>query len=116
MPYLKILTNVTTSDEEVQSFLTECSQKLSTALNKSEDYIMLSHESQPHMMFAGSGDPLAYLEFKSIGMTEADTPFLSEMLATLLQDRLGVASNRIYIEFSASPRGLWGFNGRTLAG
>ena len=115
MPYLKIMTNVATSDEEVQSLLAECSQKLSTALNKSEDYIMLSHESQPQMMFAGSGDPLAYLELKSIGMTGEDTPALSEILAALLQERLGVPPNRIYIEFSASPRGLWGFNGRTLA-
>ena len=116
MPYLKILTNVATSDEEVQSLLAECSQKLSAALNKSEDHIMLSHKSNPQMIFAGSEDPLAYLELKSIGMTDADTPNLSEMLATLLQERLGVASNRIYIEFSASPRGLWGFNGRTLKG
>jgi phenylpyruvate tautomerase PptA (4-oxalocrotonate tautomerase family) len=116
MPYLKILTNVSTSDDNIQALLIDSSEKLSKALNKSENYIMVSHESQPQMIFAGSPEPLAYLELKSIAMTDADTPFLSEMLMTLMQERLGVAPNRIYIEFSASPRGLWGFNGRTLAG
>ena len=116
MPYLKILTNVAISEEQTESLLAQCSQQLSTALNKSEDYIMLSHEVQPQMMFAGSADPLAYLELKSIGMTDADTPALSQLLSSILSEYLGVVPNRVYIEFSASPRGLWGFNGRTLAG
>ena len=110
MPLLSIETNC----EPSESLLTQASRTIAAALGKPEQYVMVRYQHNPDMLFAGNNKPLAYLELKSIGLAESDTPDLSAQLCDLLQTELGIDSDRVYIEFENAPRHLWGWNRATF--
>lgn len=114
MPYLLIKTNVVPADGAVAPLLRKASQRVAQALGKPEDYVMVALEHGCPMLFAGSDAPLAYLELKSIGLPAARTAELSALLASLLHEELGIAADRVYIEFSPAAGELWGWSGATF--
>lgn len=65
------------------------------------------------MLFAGSNEPTAYLELKSIGLPEPRTAELSKTLCHLMTE-LNISQNRVYIEFTDAPRAMWGWDGKTF--
>lgn len=75
---------------------------------------MVSLEHNPNVLFAGSGDPLAYLELKSIGLPQEQTKTISAALCQVISNELGIAQDRIYIEFADAARHMWGWNGGTF--
>jgi phenylpyruvate tautomerase PptA (4-oxalocrotonate tautomerase family) len=114
MPYLKIQTNQSLSPAERQTLLQKASAEVAEQLGKSENYVMVAIEADQDMLFAGSSEPLAYLELKSIGLPEETTAQLSASLCQLLSTELGIEQNRIYIEFANAARHLWGWDGATF--
>ncbi len=114
MPYLLVKTNITPVDGAEQTLLRQASRQVAQALGKPEDYVMVALEHSCPMLFAGTDAPLAYLELKSIGLPAARTAELSALLAQLLQEKLGIAADRVYIEFSPAAGELWGWNGATF--
>ena len=114
MPLLKIQTNSPYPAEQANALLAKASRRVAEALGKPERYVMVSLETNPHMLFAGDGAPLAYLELKSIGLPEGRTAELSAMLCGLVAENLGVAADRVYIEFADAPHKMWGWNGGTF--
>lgn len=83
-------------------------------LAKPESYVMVRLEYNPHMLFAGSNAPLAYLELKSINLPAERTTELSQRLCSLLHTTLGIDVDRVYIEFSNAERKMWGWNSVTF--
>ncbi|MDQ6972642.1 MAG: phenylpyruvate tautomerase MIF-related protein, partial [Mariprofundaceae bacterium] len=71
-------------------------------------------ESIAHMLFAGSVAPAAYVQLKSLGLPAEKTSDFSATLCALLGDVLDVEAARIYIEFSAPERHMWGWNNTTF--
>ncbi|NOY63123.1 MAG: hypothetical protein GXP10_08235 [Gammaproteobacteria bacterium] len=114
MPYLHIETNVEINSNKAQAMLNSASQTVATALKKPEKYVMVSLKQQATMLFSGTSAPLAYLELKSLGLEETTTAALSAQLCTLMQTQLGVDPGRIYIEFAAPERPMWGWNSATF--
>ncbi len=114
MPLLQIDTNQLIDEAGQQALLDEASRTVAGLLGKPERYVMVAFEHKPAMRFAGSGEPLAYLELKSIGLPEAKTTELSRALAELMHKHLGVPADRVYIEFADAPRSMWGWNGGTF--
>jgi phenylpyruvate tautomerase len=114
MPLLKIQTNVPMDAEAQQALAVSASRAVADMLDKPERYVMVSVEGNPAMLFAGSDDPLAYLELKSIGLPCNKTGELSAALAALLGEHLGLSADRVYIEFADAPRNMWGWNGGTF--
>jgi phenylpyruvate tautomerase len=114
MPLLKIETNQTLDAAGRDSLLTKASQQVAAILGKPERYVMVSLQTNPAMLFAGSDAPLAYLELKSIGLPQSRTAELSRALADLMNAELGLPAERIYIEFADAPRTMWGWNGATF--
>jgi len=112
MPYLSVQTNVTVADEG--GLLTRLSQQVAQMLGKPESYVMVHIEAEAAMLFAGTDEPLAYVEFKSLGLPEVETADFSATLCSLLHDELGMDAGRIYIEFSGPQRHMWGWNGSTF--
>jgi len=111
---MKLQTNMELDAEQQERFLKQASATTAEALGKPENYVMVVLETQQSMSFAGTTDPLAYVEFKSIGLPEAKTPAFSDTLCSLIHSSLDIAKNRIYIEFSDAPRAMWGWDGRTF--
>lgn len=114
MPLLTIETNQHPSESSLADLLKSATELVSERLGKPERYVMVRYSHNPHMLFAGEDQPLAYLEMKSIGLAESATGALSEALCRLVEAQLKVPPDRVYIEFSDAPRRMWGWNGGTF--
>ena len=68
MPFLKIQTNRSLPETDAKALAASSSAVVAEQLGKPERYVMTSVETNPAMQFAGSDEPLAYLELKSIGL------------------------------------------------
>jgi phenylpyruvate tautomerase PptA (4-oxalocrotonate tautomerase family) len=114
MPLLKITTNQPLDQVRMAELLKHTSESVAAILGKPERYVMISIEANPHMLFAGSDDALAYLELKSIGLPDDQTKDISHALCQLIAQQLAIPPERTYIEFSAAERHLWGWNSSTF--
>ncbi|MBL4774620.1 MAG: hypothetical protein JKY87_00985 [Mariprofundus sp.] len=112
MPCLLVQTNVDMADKT--GFMQRCSSVLASVLGKPESYVMINISDNNPMLFAGSDAPLAYLELKSLGLNSAQAPDLSAKLCSFMHDELGIDSARIYIEFAAPERAMFGWKGGTF--
>lgn len=114
MPYLKIQTNTALEAEQAQTLLKKASQIVARQLAKPEAYVMVALEPPIPMLFAGSAAPLAYLELKSVGLPQAKTAEISKVLTEFIEQELGIAGDRVYIEFANAQGAMWGWDGGTF--
>ncbi|MGR9087082.1 MAG: phenylpyruvate tautomerase MIF-related protein [Gammaproteobacteria bacterium] len=114
MPYLKLNTNVSIGDAEAQPLLNQLSQLVAGETGKPERYVMVELAEKKPLIFAGTADPLAFLECKSIGLSGSQAKSLSSSLCQVLNEQLGIPPDRVYIEFSNCPAEFWGWNGSTF--
>ncbi len=114
MPYLKLKTNTSVSKEKSPLLLSELSQLLAKETGKPERYVMVEMHDKREMIFAGTNDPLAYIECKSIGLTSAQAKSLSASISQLINQQTQIPVDRIYIEFSPCSAEFWGWNGSTF--
>jgi phenylpyruvate tautomerase len=114
MPFLKIQTNQPLADTAAKALAAKASGRVAELLGKPEAYVMVTVETNAAMQFAGSDEPLAYLELKSIGLPQSITASASRTLCDLVAGETGISAKRIYIEFSDAPRQMWGWNGATF--
>ncbi|NNF97621.1 MAG: hypothetical protein HKM94_11910 [Halobacteria archaeon] len=113
MPYLKIQTNQTVTPDQAQTLISKASKLVANELGKPESYVMVALPPPVPMLFAGTNEPTAYLELKSIGLPASRTADLSKALCDLMTD-LNISQNRVYIEFADAPRAMWGWDGKTF--
>lgn len=114
MPYLKINTNKSIDKGSEDDIAIKVSALVADLLAKPESYVMTEINSGVTMTFAGSTEPLAYLELKSIGLPENKTVVFSESLCTFIHENMGISLDRIYLEFADARRNMWGWNGSTF--
>ncbi len=115
MPLIKVQTSVSQPQKsEVETLLKDLSASLAQHLGKPESYVMTAFEDDVPMTFAGTTDPVCYMEIKSIGLPSDQTKTLSQDFCQKINQVLGVPINRIYIEFADAPRNMWGWNGTTF--
>lgn len=114
MPYLKLNTNLTIRNEDSPPLLTQLSQLIAKETGKPERYVMIEINSGKTLLFAGTNEPLAFLECKSIGLSNAQSKSLASSLGRLLENTLQIPPGRIYIEFSNCPAEYWGWNNSTF--
>lgn len=112
MPYIKLNTNVEISN--TSDVLKKLSQIAAKETNKPESYVMIECVYNSSMLFAGKNSSLAFLECKSIGLSEKQAKSLSASISQLLNTELAISPDRIYIEFSNAPAAFWGYNGSTF--
>lgn len=112
MPYFRIETNLQLTQEQCDALLAAASAQLAETLGKPEAYMMVEVVSGADLMFAGTREPSAYVELKSIGLK--DTPGLSRFVCGLLQAQLGIPPHRVYIEFIDIDPKRWGWNNSTF--
>jgi phenylpyruvate tautomerase PptA (4-oxalocrotonate tautomerase family) len=115
MPYLKLNTNIQINSNETPALLKQLSALMAEKIGKPECYVMVEIASAQAMLFAGTDQPLAYLECKSIGLSVAQTKPLAAAICQLLDTALHIPPERVYIEFNDCPAAYWGWNGSTFA-
>ena len=114
MPTLKIQTNVELPTARRKPILEAASSTVSRMLGKPESYVMVMLQTNTDMLFAADDAPLAYLELKSLGLPEDDSPALSGALCEFMEKHFGVPPERVYIEFASPPRHMFGWSGGTF--
>jgi phenylpyruvate tautomerase PptA (4-oxalocrotonate tautomerase family) len=116
MPLIKVQTSVSAPEKSaVEGLLKSLSAKLAKHLGKPESYVMTAFEPGVAMTFAGTTEPVCYVEIKNIGsMSAAQTKAMSQDFCQQIKEALGVAPNRVYIEFADAKGSMWGWNGSTF--
>ena len=114
MPYLLIQTNVELPGAKAEALLKAASRLLAEQLGKPEDYVMAGIAPVSRMIFAGTGEPTAFLSLKSIGLPEGKLKPLSASLCNLLSEHMQISSDRVYIEFVNASAKYWGYDGGTF--
>ncbi len=112
MPYIKLSTNAHIADKP--KLLRQLSHLAAKETGKPESYVMIELSDTVSMLFGGKDTPLAYLECKSIGLSEKQANALSASLCELVHAELQISPDRMYIEFSNAPAAFWGYNGSTF--
>lgn len=111
MPYLKIQTNLPLGKKAERTILKNASALVAAELDKPEDYVMVAVQPDTAMLFAGSDDPVAFLELKAIGLPAKKTKKLSAALCALIEEHLGIAPERVYVKFIDVHHSMWGWKG-----
>lgn len=116
MPLIKVQTSVDTPEPAtVEGLLKVLSAKLAKHLSKPESYVMTVFEAGVAMTFAGTTEPVCYVEIKSVGsMSPAQTKAMSQDFCQVINEKLGVPTNRIYLEFADAKGAMWGWNSSTF--
>jgi len=114
MPYLKIQTNLPVTKKAERAVLRTASSLVAKLLGKPEEYVMVALQPDTAMLFAGTDDPVAFLELKAVGLPVRKTRALSEALCELIEDHLGIEPRRVYVKFINVKRGMWGWQGDTF--
>ncbi len=116
MPLIKVKTSAPAPDKSaVEGFLKTLSAKLAKHLGKPESYVMTAFKADVPMTFAGTTEPVCYIEIKSIGsMTPAQTKSMSQDFCQQIEEALGVPAKRTYIEFADAKGSMWGWNSSTF--
>ena len=114
MPLLKLETTVALSDDKRKSLLPALSKIIATTIGKPEQYVMVTI-SQSAMLMSGKGGEAAFVDIRSIGgVTDEVNRKLSQQVCKLLNDSLGIAPDRVYLNFTDVGAGNWGWNGSTF--
>jgi phenylpyruvate tautomerase len=111
MPYLKIQTNLPLTKKAERAILKNASSLVAQQLEKSESLVMIAIQPDTAMLFAGSDEPVAFLELKSVGLPGRKTKLLCQSLCELIEGHLGIAKDRVYVKFIDVNRGMWGWKG-----
>ncbi|MFE1744847.1 phenylpyruvate tautomerase MIF-related protein [Coleofasciculus sp. H7-2] len=116
MPLIKVQTSVDSPDKvAVEGLLKSLSAQLAKHTGKPESYVMTAFEPGVAMTFGGTVDPVCYVEIKSVGsMSPSQTKAMSQDFCQRINEKLGVPTNRIYIEFADAKGSMWGWNGSTF--
>lgn len=114
MPLLALHTSVPLSEQQRQDLLPPLSQILVEGIGKPERYVMVTVAAAAIRM-AGTEGPAAYADIRSIGgLGGATNRKLSERICAFLQERLGIPSDRVYLNFINVSAENWGWNGGTF--
>jgi phenylpyruvate tautomerase len=114
MPLAVVKISKELGSEVRQKLYKACNKHLTYVLNKPEKYIMVIIEDKQDIFFAGTTEPAAYLEIKSIGaFTPDQTTELSRMFCSSLKE-IEIPPERVYIEFKDAQRHMWGYNSGTF--
>lgn len=111
MPLINVRTSLP-AVEDADGLLKDLSKALANETGKPETYVMTLLELGVPMTFSGSNDPCVYVEIKSIGALKPKA--MSAAFSALLEERLGIPANRIYLNFEDIDASSWGWNGGTF--
>ncbi|CAN9514994.1 unnamed protein product [Ophioblennius macclurei] len=113
MPVFTLNTNVARSDIPAE-LLSEATSSLSAAMGKPAQYIAVQINSDQMMLFGGKADPCALCTLFSIGKIDGHQKDYSKLLCGLLNKHLGIAHDRIYINFFDMDAANCGWNNTTF--
>ena len=116
MPLIQLDTSCDLSDSEKgKTIAAEISRLAAVGIGKPEKYVMVSVRDNVIMTMSGTNTPAAFVSVKSIGgLSKQVNQKLSAEICQMLQKELGIAGDRIYLNFEELPPTHWGWNASTF--
>lgn len=110
MPMLNLKCTMPVPDD----LLKELSIAVAETIGKPENYVMVA-VAQDSIMMSGEKGDCAYAEIRSIGGLHREVNHeLTMKICVLLNDHLGIPSDRIYVIFESVAADHWGWNSATF--
>ena len=110
MPLLSISTNANIKNE--QMLLAKSSDFISSLTGKPINFIMVKLIHSLSMYFAGTDEPCAFIEIKSIG--SLDPSKMSKPICEFFSIELEIPKERIYVYFQDVDSKQWAWSSRTF--
>jgi phenylpyruvate tautomerase PptA (4-oxalocrotonate tautomerase family) len=115
MPLLRIQTNAALEANQRPRLLRDLSGLVAKELEKPLGYVQVLVEPDCALAFAGTTEPTAFVELRSLGLPSNKPKVMSAALSRILKDQLGIPPSRVFLNFFDMPRQHWGWNGTTFA-
>ena len=114
MPLLTLQTSIPLSNAQRRELLSPLSRIVAECIGKPERYVMIT-VAEAAILMAGDEQPAAYADLRSIGGLSGEiNRQLAERICALLQERIGIAPDRVYLNFTSLSAANWGWNGSTF--
>jgi len=114
MPLLKLETTVLLSEDKRKNLLASLSKAVAGTIGKPEQYVMVI-ASQAAILMSGKAGDAAWVDLRSIGGLGANVNRkLTQQVCNLLNESLGIAPERVYLNFTNVEAGNWGWNENTF--
>ena len=114
MPLIKLETSASVSDDQATELALALSRITASAIGKPESYVMAS-VAECTMTMAGEPGPAAFLDVRSIGgLNQAVNRDLTTQVCALMESKLGIPADRVYVSFASSAAVDWGWNNSTF--
>ncbi len=114
MPLIKIQTSVA-APTDTSAMLLAIAAAVAEILDKSPQKMMTVLEPNVAMTFAGTTEPTAFVEVKSVGQMGDKASPICAVISEHLSRSLGIAPDHVYIELADTTAPMWGWNSKTLA-
>jgi phenylpyruvate tautomerase len=110
MPLLRLETTAALSDDKTKALLASLSKVVAGTIGKPEQYVMVSI-CKAAMLMSGKAGEAALVDIRSIGGLSDDVNRkLSQQVCKLLNESLGISSDRVYLNFTEVDASNWGWN------
>lgn len=114
MPLIKLETTAALSEDKEKALLAALSKAVAGAIGKPEQYVMVT-ASQAAIVMSGKPGDAAFVDIRSIGgLSGGVNQKLTTEVCKLLTDGLGIAPDRVYLNFTDVDAANWGWNGSTF--
>ncbi len=110
MPLLNISTNTNIKNEQI--LLAKSSDLISSLTGKPKNFVMVKLKHSLSMNFAGTNEPCAFIEIKSIGSLFPSK--MSKPICEFFAAELGITEERIYVFFQDVDAKQWAWNSSTF--
>ena len=114
MPLLKLQTTLTIPADKRKVLMSSLSKAVASTIGKPEQYVMVVVDEAAIIMSGNEGEA-AFVDVRSIGGLGGDVNRkLSQQVCKLLEDSLGISSERVFLNFTDVPASNWGWKGGTF--
>ncbi|OWZ10171.1 hypothetical protein PHMEG_00017020 [Phytophthora megakarya] len=112
MPNVQVTSNVPSSGVDKTKAMAAISKGLATAMDKSEQVVMVHLNLDTPMMFQASEAPCAFIHLRSIGKVDAQhNPTTASVLTEIVSQELNVPKDRIFMNIDDVQRSNWAKGG-----
>ena len=114
MPMVKVLISKPAGDRTALAKAVTAAAVQATG--KAERYMQVILEENAHIMFAGDdSEPSAMLEVRALGgLGHPVCVEFSKLVCRVLREQLGIAPERVYINYMEFTPDKWGWNSTTF--
>jgi phenylpyruvate tautomerase len=115
MPLIRVQLSVPLDEGKRTSLMKSLSETVAGKLGKPESYMMVVLEPGTPILMSGDGDPAAFAEVRSVGSISGDqAKALSGAICEIVGNETGIATDRIYSNFTGVQGSMWGWDRRTF--